>query len=624
MMSLNHKHKKIEILPQSVANRIAAGEVVERPAAVVKELIENALDAEASHITVVIKDAGRTLIRVVDDGTGMTDTDLAIAIGRHATSKLQRIEDLESLSTFGFRGEALPSIAAVSRLEIVSRTRDNDVGTVLKVSGGQVDQCEPTSSESGTTISISHLFYNVPARRKFLRSDSTEYKWIATVFRQFALAFPEVSWELYRDDDRMYSLPANSPRERIAGMFGDDIGEDLIQIEHQRDWLKIGGFISPPSLTQRTRMDQYLFLNRRPITSPHLVRAVYNACESYITTGGHPIFIIMLQAPPDSFDINVHPAKKEVKFADERGAASGVWAAVRNAITKARSPDEFLNLKSSDTGIRGVGVETTGGKATDTTPETKRLEINAPDHLTPFISVPRKHKEPYGDPLPFSQGPNKSTVVPADERSFDPSIPEPYSDPVNTGEEGSNDPVIWQVFNTFLVSQLKTGLVFIDQHIAHERILYEMALQSMNAKPWTSQQLLFPAIMKIRQEDAPLVEETMPLLRAMGFQLEQSSPFEYRIIATPTGIRIHDEAETLVGIIEEYRESANTSEDPRHRLASAFACRAAVKAGQPLEMAEMQRLIERLFQTEDPEFCPHGRPIYHVLSRRDIEKWFKR
>jgi DNA mismatch repair protein MutL len=595
-----------------VADRIAAGEVVERPASVVKELAENALDAGATRISVVIEDAGRTLIKVVDDGWGMTGAELIQAIGRHATSKLRRFEDLESLATFGFRGEALPSIAAVSRLEIISRARGEEVGTILKVAGGRVERCEPVAAPDGTSVSIGHLFFNVPARRKFLRSDNTEFKWITTVFRHFALSFPEINFELFRGREAVYQLAAAEPRTRLVGLFGDDVAAEMLEINHRHGWLSVRGWISPPSLTQRTSGDQYLFVNRRPINSPRLNRAVYTAYEPNLVNGGHPIYAIHLEANPDRYDINVHPAKKEVKFADEEGTFAGVWAAVRNAVSAWHKPQEITPVKQP---VKQMG-------ASDIIAQ--RAQVPAPAHLTPYIPVPRGYQQPAGTATPFPRD---------DRRPFQPAAqptsgPEPPTAPETlapTARESSADgPVVWQVFDTYMVSPLTTGVVFIDQHIAHERVLYERALAAMEQEPWVSQTLLFPVTFNVRNEDLPMVEECLPLLRAMGFEVDPIGPREFRIVSAPAGVRIASEREMLIGIIDEYRDTAATQLDPRQRLAAAFACRGAVKAGQPLEVEEMRRLIDELFNTEDPEFCPHGRPIYHVLNRREIDKWFKR
>lgn len=611
-MSDTRERSRIITLPQSIADRIAAGEVVERPAAVVKELIENALDSDATRISVIIEDAGRTLIKVVDNGFGMTGVEIAAAVGRHATSKLKRFEDLETLATFGFRGEALPSIAAVSRLEITSRPRGEDIGTALKIAGGKVEKCEPVSAAEGTSMSVGHLFFNVPARRKFLRTDTTEFRWIASIFKHFALAFPEIAWELYNNGELQYQLPKSDDHDRLAGLFGDDVAEEMIRIDHDRDWLKVRGWISPGSLSQRTTTDQYLFLNRRPINSPRLNRAIITACEPYYTSGGYPIYVALLEASPDRFDINVHPAKKEAKFADEKGAFTTTWAAVRGAISASRSPKE-LGVKREEQ----TPSTTTGMTA-------RRSYVDAPAHLPSVVPIPRRHGEPRGPLLPFPPDRTSRRATDTLEGAANESAEtgdRAVRAPVEADEEG---PVIWQVFESYLISPLRTGLVFIDQHAAHERILYERALDAIEKEPWTSQQLLFPVALSVSPEDVQIVEECLPLLRSMGFEVEPIGPRDFRIRSAPAGVKIASERDILLGIIEEYKDTYSTDSDPRRCLASAFACRAAVKAGQPLEVVEMQRLIDDLFQTEDPEFCPHGRPIYHVLNTREIEKWFRR
>ncbi len=625
---------QIATLPQSVADRIAAGEVVERPAAVIKELIENALDAHASKITIQVIDSGRTLLKVIDDGVGMTGSMLAASIGRHATSKLHRFEDLESLTTFGFRGEALPSIAAVSRLDIISRARGEEIGAKLTVTGGSVEELIPVACPEGTSIGVSHLFFNVPARRKFLRSDSTEFKWIVQIFKYFSLGFPEISWELFKGEESLYNLPATEPRKRISGLFGDDIGDELIEVNQDGSWMNVRGWISPPHLTQRSTSDQYLYINRRPINSSRLNRAIYSAAEPYYTSGGHPFYVILLECSPDRFDINVHPAKKEIKFADESGAFGGVFGAVRNSIGAALQPS----------GLEGSRpLQSSGQNSVQSyrsfPPSSARVPVDSPPHLTPYSFLPRRHLAPRGPLMPFPVDESsraQHTALPAS-NLFDPhdaestqlsrldSVEAPSRPSyASLPKEGDNGPVIWQVFDTYIVSPLKTGMVYIDQHVAHERVLYERALASIEKTPWASQQLLFPTSLQVPPEDVKMVGELIPLLNAMGFGVEQFGPREFRVLSVPASIRISGERALLLGMIEEMREGASSETDPRLRLAAAFACRGAVKAGQPLEREEMLRLIEELFQTEDPEFCPHGRPIYHVLSRRDIEKWFKR
>ncbi len=626
----------IATLPQSVADRIAAGEVVERPAAVVKELIENALDAQTSKITVQVIDSGRTLLKVVDDGVGMTGSMLAASIGRHATSKLLRFEDLESLHTFGFRGEALPSIAAVSRLDIISRARGEEIGAKLTISGGTVEELIPVACPEGTSVAVSHLFFNVPARRKFLRSDSTEFKWIVQIFKYFSLAFPEISWEFYKGEELLYQLPAAEPRKRIAGLFGDDIGDELIEVNQSGSWMNVRGWISPPHLTQRSATDQYLYINRRPINSPRLNRAIYSAAEPYYTSGGHPFYVMMIECSPDRFDINVHPAKKEVKFADESGAYGALFGAVRNSIGAALQPSGLEGSRSVPTASSQDYSRSPNAFSTTAS----RIPVESPPHLTPYAPMPRRHLAPRGPlmPFPVDESSRAQHSSPTPTNLFDPHAAEssqssrldlveaparPSYEAISR-EGDAHGPVIWQVFDTFIVSPLKTGMVYIDQHVAHERVLYERALASMEKTPWASQQLLFPTSMQVAPEDVKMVEEMVPLLGAMGFGVERFGPREFRILSVPAAIRISGERALLLGMIEEMREGASSEADPRLRLAAAFACRGAVKAGQPLEREEMIRLIEELFQTEDPEFCPHGRPIYHVLSRRDIEKWFKR
>ncbi len=606
-------------LPPQVADRIAAGEVVERPAAVLKELIENSIDAGATEITIVIEDAGRTLIKVIDNGFGLTDSEMVNAIGRHSTSKLNRFEDLESLVTFGFRGEALPSIAAVSRMDIISRPRDAEVGSLLKIAGGRIENQTLSAAQTGTSISVGHLFYNVPARRKFLKSDATEFRWIASTFRYFALAFPEISWKFFRKKQLIHELPmTDNHRERIAGLFGDDVAEELIEVNHESKWLKVTGWISPPSLAQRTKADQYLFMNRRHIVHSRMQWRISDACRQYYSSGGYPLYLLFLEASPDQFDINVHPAKKEIKFADENTAVNTTWNAVRKGFENFRHPEE---LAPKGTGSQPPQpdrsfLQKSPPQSTNT--QNGRSVFDAIQaNETVSNPVPKRHGASRPVTMPFSADKQVSQEKAA--ATFDPAS---FESPQTDYE--ADEPRVWQVFDMFIISPLKTGVVFIDQHVAHERVLYEKALNAINKKPWNSQRLLFPTTFNVSENDASLVEEAVPMLKSMGFELELIGPREYRILAVPTGVKISNERDMLLGIIEEMHENNTAAKDPRHILAAAFACRGAVKAGQPLKDEEMRRLIDELFRTEDPEFCPHGRPIYQVLNRREIEKWFDR
>jgi len=624
---------RIETLPQSVADRIAAGEVVERPAAVIKELVENAIDAGATKIQVIVTDAGRTLLKVVDNGIGMTAAELTASVGRHATSKLRRFEDLEALETFGFRGEALPSIAAVSRLDILSCAHGEEIGARLKISAGVIESCEPAACSRGTTVAVSHLFHNVPARRKFLRSDATEFKWIAAVFKHFALVFPSIEFELYRGEVLVYQLPSETPRGRITGMFGDDLAEDMAAIDHRQNYMHITGFITPPSSVLKSGGEQYLFVNSRPIASPRLNRAILNALEPYLTVGGQPIYIVNIQCPPDKFDINVHPAKKEVRFADEQLVYNALWGAIRRALGESLAPhglpaaDKASSMPGSNAAGSGAATSRThiiARREASSEHIVVKLPVEAPAHLTPYIPVARPSGRAGAPNLPFPYNPKVDKSIAEDILPDETSAR--LSAVANVETTTSEGPVIFQLFNTYLVSPLTTGIVFIDQHIAHERILYEQALNAMERIPWLSQQLLFPSSFAVSVEDAALVEEIKPLLRAMGFDIESFGPREYRILSVPAGLKISNERGILLEIIDELHENGGlkSAGDPRRTLAAAFACRAALKAGIALEPEERHRLIDDLFQTSDPEFCPHGRPIYHVLSKKEIEKWFKR
>ncbi|MFN3820847.1 MAG: DNA mismatch repair endonuclease MutL [bacterium] len=606
-------------LPPQIVERIAAGEVVERPAAVVKELVENSLDAGATWISVIIQDAGRSLIKVVDNGIGMTPEEMRMALARHATSKIRTFEDLEHLQTYGFRGEALPSIGAVSRMELVSRAQGSDLGFKLRVEGGVIVGEEPGFFPVGTSVAVSHLFYNVPARRKFLRSDATEFKWIALIFKHFALIYPQWGFELYRDGEILYRLAPGNREDRLREFYGEDIVEEMIPVQHRVGPFEVEGYLGVIESGKQLMKESFLFVNRRPVSHPRLAKAIQNGVESYLPSGASLLYVLNFSCPPDRCDINVHPAKREVKFADEQGAYTAMWSAVREAIDRRRRPDGLISHSPSAMPVRMPssrrGTPMATGRRVTTSSE--RIPIRSPEHLVPYSPVPLAHKGPLIS-LPFASLPPSVASTTSLGHPFpDESLQEPLiRSPVTL-------PLVFQIFDTYLVSYISSGLVFIDQHVAHERVLYERALGALENEPWARQHLLFPVEFTIAPEDKAILTELIPLFLAMGMELELGERWG-RLLSLPAGLQVDNERQLLEGILQEIRQGYKTGADPRHQLAAAFACHSAIKAGLPLMLEERVQLIDELFRTAEPYVCPHGRPIVHILEKREIDKWFKR
>ncbi len=675
----------IQVLPEGLANRIAAGEVVERPASVVKELIENAIDAEAQHIVVSVKKAGLDEILVSDDGWGMDEEDVVTALRRHATSKLRTAEDLQRILHFGFRGEALPSIASVSRMEVLTRREDRDHAIRYQVDGGKATGPEPAQRERGTTMRVRTLFYNVPARRKFLRTPATEYSHVVKVFKQFALTYPEYAWTLEKDGKEEYALTETDLRGRIGQLFGESAMGDLHPLEHRVGEVFASGVIGGTSLFRKSRGDQFLYVNRRPIQSGSLHHAVVNGFGPLIERGQYPFYVMNLRLDPEEFDVNVHPAKHEVRFRDEGMAYRAVLVAVRNALGLSlrsgdapvraplgdrdaqqrsgdgrhemelllgkppRRPDQPV-MPSSGGSISGIPASPpaiSAGRGAASVPPppqrpTKQHEPAVPYELPPSVAAPGMNVGQAGhdqtesghapdihvrDDQPSDQPHQQAgTGTPQSDHApvagHDPHASEPAPSPAL--EQAAQRLNVWQVHRTYILSQTKSGLVIIDQHVAHERILFEKALAAMRQRPWSGQRLLFPVEVKLDPAESQMMEELAPSLAKMGFEVEPAGSRLWAIHSVPAGLKVRSEEKLLRDMLEDYRQEYDVRLEPQESLAASFACKAAIKAGDPLNLDEMNALIDELFTTEYPFVCPHGRPVVVNLTLSELHRLFGR
>src|SRR5581483_6408560 len=518
-------------LPESIAQKIAAGEVVTRPESVVKELLENALDADARNITIILKDAGRTLIQVVDDGVGMTREDARTSIERHATSKLTQFDDLEHLSTYGFRGEALAAIAAVSQFELRTRPAQQELGTLIEVEGSILRKCEATACDEGTSISVRNLFFNIPARRKFMKSEATEFKHVIDSVTKAALAHIEVHFIFVSDGDMIFDLPAFVPLpERIEQIFGSRLRGALLPVERVSPSLHVHGFISAPSFVKRVRTEQFFFVNNRPIVSRSLSYAVASAYEHLVEKGAFPSAFLSLTIDPKHIDVNVHPQKLEIKFEDERGAMEEVRRALQETLARATqatakegalAPDmampEAINTSVDPARMRFPDYASVQSSAKERTASNggaaaggpKRAEGTETKNSNGLGTLERLFGGKADDLFRGKSIETLSTGTPA--------IP---SRPERTGlaaEVLKDRPVLWQLHNKYIFSQIKSGLMIVDQHVAHERILYERALRSMEDNHPASQQLLFPQHLDLLPREMSLVKELLPELAQIGF-----------------------------------------------------------------------------------------------------------
>ncbi len=615
--------KKIKILPENIANKIAAGEVVQRPESVVKELIENSIDAGANTIELIIKRAGKSLIQVIDDGDGMTEDDAVLCIQKHATSKISAVDDLDSISTLGFRGEALSSISAVSQLEIKTETKDDDLGTLVRLEDSSTIVKEKGSFSKGTSVSVKNLFYNTPARRNFLKTDATELKHIIDTFNKISLSHPDLGFKFYNEDDLVFDYPAGDLGERIKHVFADNMLDALIPVEEKTDYLNINGYIGKPSMLKKSKGDQYIFLNSRYVISKQINHAVFTAYENILEKGDYPFFILFIDLDPRRVDVNVHPSKLEIRFDDEKDIYTFVLAVVKKSLgthdlvpsmmftSQTDESDKlgfnnFNKLEKNDFSDRPSYTEKKSFARTDFSDRAIDLIFgNIPD------TISKQETEMSVSP-PFEKPETKEVYHELDKRSSD----------VNNSED---TPFIIQLHNKYILSQIKTGLMIIDQHAAHERVLYEKALKRFDANMPFSQQLLFPRTIELDPASFRILKEIQLFLSKLGFALKYFSKNTVVIEGVPEDVKRGSEERVLLEIINEFVANQREKKlEESDNIAKSYSCRTAIKAGDSLSEKEMRLLIDQLFATAMPYVCPHGRPIVIKISLEEFDRRFGR
>jgi len=588
---------KIHILPVSLSNKIAAGEVVERPASVVKELVENSIDSDATKISVVLKNSGKELVQVVDNGLGMTGEDLKLAFKRHATSKIWKVEDLEQIETLGFRGEALPSIASVSKVEAISREKDQSVAIRILLDAGRITKLDKIAAPVGTNIQVKQLFYNTPARRNFLRADSTELHQIISIIKRFFLAYPDVEFVVIHDDSELFHLKSGTIKERIIDVFGKDQVSALVKVNDQLGGIELSGFVSKPDKVRRARGNQFLFLNGRPIQHKSFNHAIMQAYGNLIQSGEYPFYCIFIELDPRLVDVNVHPSKMEVRFSNEKSLYHFFLSTIRKTFH-----DEKI-IPSLESGTSNVFLS----KFTD---EDKKESILS--ELKNRSKYMGRGGEQQLSLVYFESGEEEGRQK--DEQ------PEPSNDPTDVTEVH-----FWQIHNRYILSQIKSGIVIIDQHVAHERILFERILRILReGEQSVGQQLLFPQTITLSMDDFLKFKEIVHLLNKIGFVLRIFSGTSIVIDAIPVDVKVGREAPILLDIIDYYKGNPDREFDPMQKIAAAFSCKNAIKSGEQLSQAQMHAMIDQLFACESPYFCPHGRPVIITMDLEEFDRKFKR
>ncbi len=619
----------IRKLPAYIANQIAAGEVVQRPESVVKELVENAIDAGGDMIEIIIAGAGKNLIQVIDNGSGMSEEDVLMAFERHATSKIETVEDLQAIKTFGFRGEALSSIASIAQVELKTRREEDDVATHVRISGSEVEEVTKAQAQVGTSVTVKNLFFNTPARRHFLKSNSTEFRHISDTVQKYVLAYPNIHFKFKSDGQVILDVPPGSLVERVKVLFGEKIASSLIEVEEHTDTLSVSGFIGRPNDARKTRGQQFLFLNTRPIINRSINHAVFKAYEHLIDPNSeYPMYILFLNVDTRMVDVNVHPQKLEVKFSDDRHVYNLVQAVVRQGLYR---NDLTPSLKFREQGATGERRIVHGRELSS---DSDDWEFPMRDAKTSPPSAEPEYRERTVLSSPRDREEMEKSINELF-RSLDETMKHGVGRRMDQGEllidkEKLTDAVpdthmLWQLHNKYILAPIKSGLMIIDQHVAHERILYEKALHMMeNALPF-SQQLLFPHSMRIVPGDFTLLEELQPDLERMGFVLKLEPPNFVTVEGVPQDVRVGMEERILEELLEQFKEyHAMEKTDQRDSLAASFGCRAAIKSGEKLSPGEMQVLIDQLFATKMPYVCPHGRPVVIKLSLAELDRRFGR
>ena len=604
----------IHLLPDSVANQIAAGEVIQRPSSVIKELLENAVDAGAHRVDVVVEEAGRTSIQAVDDGKGMSETDARLAFERHATSKINIASDLFALSTMGFRGEALPSIAAVAQVTLRTRPADNDLGTCLTIEGGKVVSQEADSCPVGSNFLVQNLFYNVPARRKFLKSNQTELSNIIQEFERVALVNPDMHFTFTHDGHSLTTLLPESPRQRVASLFGKRLSEQLLNVDVDTTLCSLTGFVGKPEAAKKKGARQFFYVNGRYMRHPYFHKAVQEAFDELVPTGEQVPYFLFMTVDPATIDVNIHPTKTEIKFENELAIWQIILAAVKEALGK------FNAVPTIDFDVEG---------------RPSNIPVYNPDsdHATRVMPPPQPTVSGNYNPFQSHSGASRASVpaqwedlyVPREEKSLVPDDITLFNSADDVELSAVERSVQhYQYRGRYIVTEVRSGLMLIDQHRAHVRILYNKYRKELEGQPAASQGLLFPEVVQFSVSDSPLVVAIQDELHALGFDITPLGGGSYNVTGVPSGFEGIDPRQLLGDIVETLKiRGQGMEEDVHHRMALTLARHAAIPVGQILSQTEMEDLVSQLFQLPEPNYTPEGKVIVVIYPHENLEKMFK-
>jgi DNA mismatch repair protein MutL len=611
----------IQLLPDSVANQIAAGEVVQRPASAVKELLENAIDAGANKVQLILKDAGKALIQVIDNGCGMSVTDARMCFERHATSKVRKAADLFAIRTMGFRGEAMASIAAISQVEMKTRRHEDEIGTMIEIEGATFIKQEPCATPAGTSICIKNLFYNTPARRNFLRSNPAEMRHIIDEFQRISMANPHIAFSLHSDGQEIYRLPASGLKQRIVHLLGNNYNERLIPVEEETSIINLKGFIGKPQFAKKTRGEQFFFVNNRFIKDGYLNHAVTKAYEELLTEENFPLYVLFIDIDPAKIDVNVHPTKTEIKYLEEKSIYAIMHSAVKRSLGRFNiSPSIDFDQETGFSSMISLK------KPEDIVPPT----INFNPDFNPFgqsNSMPREYAyQSSGEYKPAVSKNWGSLYEIVKHQPQEQSALELEPE----GEDEQLAPVqkqLMQVHNKYIMSQIKSGIMVIDQQAAHERILYERFLLHLEDRKGASQQSLFPQTVTLSPNDFELAKSLLDDIKSLGFEVREFGKNTLVIEGIPVdlGSNNFNETQLFEHLIEGFKNSQQELKlDKRDALARSMARNSSIKSGVSLEQEEMNTLIEQLFACKTPNFSISGKPVIQTIGLTEIDKKFDR
>jgi DNA mismatch repair protein MutL len=608
---------KINLLPDNIANQIAAGEVIQRPASAVKELLENAVDAGATEIKLIISDAGKSLIQVIDNGSGMSETDARMCFERHATSKIKDIEDLFHIKTMGFRGEALASIAAVAQVELKTKRAEDETGVYIEVENSVVKKQEPVAAPKGTSIAMKNLFFNVPARRNFLKSNAAEMRHIVDEFTRVAMSFPQILFTLTANNQQLFHLEAGSLKQRIVQLLGNNYNAKLVTVKEETDYLNIYGFVGKPETAKKTRGDQYFFVNNRFIRSPYLNHAVMSAYQEMIPSDSFPMYVLFIELDPTVVDVNVHPTKQEIKFEDEKIIYAFVQAAIKHALAQfSVTPTLDFDLDASIQQLPSIQQPFT---------EEKRSAAASGSIFKGFIQKNQAHfiekseRSELKNWKDFYES-RESGAVNREEITTTGDYLTTHDSRLTT-----TDAELTQLLTTYITVPSKNGFLLIHQQAAHERVLYEQLKAASKDKPVATQRSMFPSTLELTPADAAVMEEIIGDLQYLGYIIEPFGKNSYVIQGTPADVEAGNEKHIIDILLEQYKHfSPEVKFSKREKLIRALARQQAIKTGTRLTEREMRQLVSDLFACEQPNVTPDGNPTYLEFKQEQLEKMFGR